>query len=131
MTAVALVLAGLAGALHVFIWTMESITWKQPATWKRFGLESQVDADTTAPMAYNQGFYNLFLAVGAIVGIVLVAGYDGTCDTIGWTLVISACGSMVAASLVLISTGIAYARAAATQGTIPALAVIAAVISLS
>jgi putative membrane protein len=128
MTAVALVLAGIAAALHVFIWTMESITWKQPATWKRFGLESQADADTTAPMAYNQGFYNLFLAVGAIIGIVLVlADRDDT----GWALVIFACASMVAASLVLVSTGAGYARAAATQGTIPALAVIAAVVSLS
>ena len=73
MTAVALVLAGIAALLHVYIWTMESITWKQPATWKRFGLESQADADTTAPLAYNQGYYNLFLAVVTIVGIVLVA----------------------------------------------------------
>lgn len=132
MTAVALVLAGLAAGLHVFIWTMESITWRQPATWKRFGLESQADADVTAPMAYNQGFYNLFLAVGAIVGIVLILAYDdSTCTTIGWTLIIAACASMVAASLVLISTGAKYARAAASQGTIPALAVIAAVIALS
>ena len=132
MTAVALVLAGLAALLHVYIWTMESITWTQPATWKRFGLESQADADTTAPMAYNQGYYNLFLAVGAIAGIVLVAMYDDPpCNTIGWTLVISSCASMAAASLVLISTGAKYARAAATQGTIPALAVIAAIIALS
>lgn len=131
MTAVALVLAGIAAALHVFIWTMESITWKQPATWKRFGVESQADADTTAPMAYNQGYYNLFLAVGAIVGVVLVAGFEGTCDTVGWALLISACASMTAASLVLVSTGIKYARAAATQGTMPALAIIAAVIAIA
>jgi putative membrane protein len=131
MTTVALVLAALAGLLHVYIWTMESITWKQPGTWKRFGLESQADADTTAQLAYNQGYYNLFLAVGAIVGVALVFGYDGTCDTVGWTLLISACGSMVAASLVLVSTGVTFARAAATQGTIPALAIIAAIIALS
>jgi putative membrane protein len=132
MTAVALILAGLAAALHVFIWTMESITWKQPATWKRFGLESQADAETTSSLAYNQGYYNLFLAIGTIVGIVLVVMYDDPpCNTVGWTLIISACASMVAASLVLISTGISFARAAATQGTIPALAVIAAIIALS
>jgi putative membrane protein len=131
MTVVALVLAGIAGALHVFIWTMESITWRQPATWKRFGLESQADADTTASLAYNQGYYNLFLAIMAIVGVVLVAACDGTCDTVGWTLLISACASMAAASLVLVSTGLEYARAAATQGTIPVLAIIAAVIALS
>ena len=72
MTAVALVLAGIAALLHVFIWTMESITWKQPAHVEEVRVESQADADTTAPLAYNQGYYNLFLAVGTIVGIVLV-----------------------------------------------------------
>jgi putative membrane protein len=128
MTAVALVLAGIAAALHVFIWTMESITWKQPATWKRFGLESQADADTTAPMAYNQGYYNLFLAVVAIVGIVLVAADR---DDAGWALAIAACGSMVAASLVLLTTGPGYGRAAATQGTIPAVAVVFAVLAIA
>ena len=128
MIAVALVLAGVAAALHVFIWTMESITWKQPATWKRFGLESQADADTTAPMAYNQGYYNLFLAVVAIIGIVLVVADS---DDAGWALVIAGCASMVAASLVLVSTGAGYARAAATQGTVPALAVLFAVLAIA
>ena len=128
MTVVALVLAGIAAALHVFIWTMESITWKQPATWKRFGLESQADADTTAPMAYNQGYYNLFLAAVAIIGIVLVAADR---DDAGWALVLAACGSMAAASLVLLSTGAGYARAAATQGTVPALAVVFAVLAIA
>ena len=129
MTAVALVLAGIAAALHVFIWTMESITWKQPATWKRFGVESQADADTNALVAYNQGYYNLFLAVIAVIGIVLVV-VAGRNDA-GWALVIAACGSMAAASLVLLSTGAGYARAAATQGTVPALAVIASVLAIA
>ena len=48
---------------------MESLTWTRPATWKRFGLASQADAETTKPLAYNQGFYNLFLAIGAFIGI--------------------------------------------------------------
>lgn len=126
MTAVALVLAGIAAALHVFIWSMESITWTEPATWKRFGLDSQADADTTAPMAYNQGFYNLFLAVGTIIGIVLVIADH---EDVGWTLVVFSCGSMVTASLVLVSSGAKYARAAATQGTVPVLTVIASLIA--
>ena len=128
MTAIALVLAGIAALLHVFIWTMESFTWKQPTTWKRFGLESQADADTTAPLAYNQGYYNLFLAVVTIIGIVLVAGdrHDA-----GWALVLAGCGSMVAAALVLVTSGPGYARAAATQGAIPALAVLVTVLAIA
>jgi putative membrane protein len=128
MTTVALVLAGAAALLHVFIWTMESITWKQPATWRRFGLESQADADTTAPLAYNQGYYNLFLAVVTIIGIVLVVGDRGDA---GWALVLAGCGSMVAAALVLLTTGSGYARAAATQGAVPALAVVFTILAIA
>ncbi len=128
MTAVALVLAGLAAALHVYIWTMESITWREPATWKRFGLESQADADTTAALAFNQGYYNLFLAVVTIVGIVLVA-VERTDP--GWALVLAACGSMAAAALVLLSTGREYTRGAVTQGTIPVLAVVASLLAIA
>lgn len=128
MTTVALIFAGLAAALHVFIWTMESLTWKQPKTWKRFGLESQADAEVTAPLAFNQGFYNLFLAVGTAVGIVCVAK---DCDTVGWTLIIFGCGSMVAAAAVLISTGKKYAQAAMTQALFPAIAVICALIAIN
>lgn len=105
---------------------MESLTWKQPKTWKRFGLESQADAETTAPLAFNQGFYNLFLAIGTAVGIVLVAR---DCDTAGWVLIIFSCASMLAAALVLISAGKAYARAATTQGLFPLLAVVTSVIA--
>lgn len=128
MTAVALIFAGLAAALHVFIWTMESLTWKQPKTWKRFGLESQADAEVTAPLAFNQGFYNLFLAIGTAVGIVSVAR---DCDTVGWTLIIFGCGSMVAAAAVLISTGMKYAQAAITQALFPAIAVVSALIAIN
>ena len=34
-------------------------------------MPDQAAADTIRPMAYNQGFYNLFLAIGAIIGVVL------------------------------------------------------------
>jgi len=126
MTALALIFAGLAAALHVYIWTMESLTWKQPGTWKRFGLHSQAEAETTAPLAFNQGFYNLFLAIGAAVGIVCVAR---NCDTVGWTLIIFSCGCMLAAALVLVSTGKEFVRAAATQGLFPLVAVVLSVVA--
>ena len=45
-------------------------------------------------------------------------------------LIFAGCGSMVAAALVLVSSGPGYARAAATQGTVPALAVAFAVLAL-
>ena len=67
----ATVFAALAALLHVYIFVMESVQWTQPRVWKRFGVPDQAAADTTKPMAYNQGFYNLFLAIGAVLGLVL------------------------------------------------------------
>ncbi|NUT72602.1 DUF1304 domain-containing protein [Pseudarthrobacter sp. C4D7] len=126
MILVSLLFAFLAGALHVFIFTMESFTWTRPATWKRFGIASQADAETTRSLAYNQGFYNLFLAIGAFIGVGLVAlGGAGTVQNVaGWTLIFSCCGSMLLAAAVLALTGRKYLRAAATQGTTPLLAVV-------
>ena len=69
---IAIVAAALAALLHIYIFVMESVLWMRPATWKRFGIRSQDDAGTIRPMALNQGFYNLFLAVGVIVGFFLL-----------------------------------------------------------
>lgn len=126
MILASLLCAFLAAALHVYIFSMESVTWTRPATWKRFGVASQADADTTRPMAYNQGFYNLFLAIAAFTGIGLVAfgGQGSALSVAGWTLIFSSCGSMLLAAAVLAFTGRKYLRPAATQGTLPLLAVV-------
>ena len=118
MILVSLLFAFIAAALHVYIFTMESLTWTKPATWKRFGLASQADAETTRPLAYNQGFYNLFLAIGAFIGVgsVAFAAGDPVQSAVGWTLVFSCCGSMLLAAVVLALSGKKYLRAAATQG---------------
>ncbi|NUP59976.1 MAG: DUF1304 domain-containing protein [Pseudarthrobacter sp.] len=126
MILASLLFAVLAAALHVYIFSMESLTWTRPATWKRFGVASQADAETTRPMAYNQGFYNLFLAVGAFTGsgLVAFAGHGSLQEVAGWTLVFSSCGSMFLAAAVLAFTGRKYLRAAAIQGALPLLAVV-------
>lgn len=124
MTALALIFAGIAALLHVLFFKLESLDWRKPRTWKTFGLASQADADTTASLAFNQGFYNLFLAIGSAVGIGII-GFSDDHDTMGWTLIVFACGSMLAAAVVLISSGgKSYARAAAIQG-VPALLAVA------
>ena len=128
MTTVALVFAGLAALLHVYIWTMESLTWRKPATWKRFGVASQEDAETQALFAFNQGFYNLFLAIVALFGIFqAVVGYTD----VGWALLLSACAMMLGAALVLASCGSKYVRAAVLQGTFPLLALVAGTFALA
>ncbi|GAA1981820.1 DUF1304 domain-containing protein [Microbacterium pumilum] len=117
----ATVFGSLAALLHVYIFVMESVQWSQPRIWRRFGVPDQATADATKPMAYNQGFYNLFLAIGAIIGIVLfwAAGPDTPVDAAGRALVLFTLGSMVAAALVLLTTGMKYLRPALIQGTLP------------
>ena len=128
MTNAALVFAGLAGLLHVYIWTMESLTWRKPATWKRFGVANQEEAETQRMFAYNQGFYNLFLAIGAFLGIGHVLG--GMASE-GWVLILFTSACMVGAALVLASCGKQYARPAITQGTFPLLAILAGIAALA
>ena len=116
------VFASLAALVHVLIFLMESVLWPRPAVWKRFGLRSQTDADTIRPMALNQGFYNLFLAVGVGIGLVLLANpllQFGASIIIFFSM---AC--MLAASLVLVISNRSLARAALTQGLFPLIAVI-------
>lgn len=127
MILASLFFAFLAALLHVYIFTMESITWTKPATWKRFSLSSQSDAEITKPLAYNQGFYNLFLAIGALVGIIAV--WAGS-PQVGWTLVFSSCGSMLLAALVLAASGRKYLRAATTQGITPLIAVVLGILAV-
>ena len=117
----ATVFGSLAALLHVYIFVMESVQWSQPRIWKRFGVPDQRTADATKPMAYNQGFYNLFLAIGAIIGIVLfwAGGPDSAGEIAGRALVLFTLGSMVAAALVLLTTGMKYLRPALIQGTLP------------
>lgn len=119
MTIVAVVLAMLAALLHVYIFVLESFRWTEPSTRKTFGV-SEADAQVLAPMAYNQGFYNLFLAIITIVGVAMI----GSQKVAGSSLALAGTGSMLAAAVVLVARDRSMLRAAMTQGTIPALAVL-------
>jgi len=117
-----LVLAALAAAVHVHIFVLESVRWTHPATRRIFGVRSAQDAETMRQLAFNQGFYNLFLAVTVLVGVVLAAAGR---PVVGATLLLAATGMMLAAALVLVLSDRAKRRAAAVQGVLPLLAVIA------
>jgi putative membrane protein len=123
MLAVTLVLAGLAALLHVYIFVLESLRWEAPATRRVFGMSAEVAA-TTKPLAFNQGFYNLFLAVVTAVGIVLAHPRPEAATA----LLAAGPGSMLAAALVLVTSDPGRARPALTQGLLPLLALVALVI---
>lgn len=117
MALLATVFIGITALLHVYIFIMESIQWRQPAIWKRFGVASQADADTMAVMAYNQGFYNLFLAIGAALGLIL---YWTSAHQAGLALAAFTSASIVFAAIVLLTSGKRRLRPALIQG-LPAL----------
>ncbi len=126
MLVVASVLAALAAALHVVIFLMEAVLFARPAVHARFGTRDEAVA-AVRPWAFNQGFYNLFLALGVVVGVVLVAAGS---TTVGLALVLFGCGAMALAAVVLVASERRMARAAVLQGTLPALAVVASVVAL-
>ncbi|MEK7354809.1 MAG: DUF1304 domain-containing protein [Bdellovibrionota bacterium] len=61
----------ISGLIHIYIFYVESITWGKPSTNKAFGIRNPADAETTRQFAFNQGFYNLFLALGIFAGFAL------------------------------------------------------------
>ncbi len=119
MLTAGLIFAALAALLHVYIFVMESLTWTSPRTRATFGTTPE-EAETTKLLAFNQGFYNLFLAIVTAVGIVAIClGHKA----VGAALSFAGVGSMLAAAAVLLASSPDKARAAITQGAFPLIAV--------
>ena len=117
--------AMIAGLLHVYIFVLESIRWRHPSAWRKFGIASQEHANIIRPMAFNQGFYNLFLAVGIAGGLALTAA--GSVDA-GRAVVLFACSCMVGAGAVLVLSSRRFARSAAIQAVPPLIAIVATLV---
>ena len=121
MHPIAIAAAVVAALVHVWFFVLESIRFMQPAVWRRFGLASEAEAGVVRSFAFNQGFYNLFLAVGIALGLGLTAAGDVAA---GRAIVLFACGSMIAAGVVLAAHNPAFVRAALIQVGPPIVAVI-------
>jgi putative membrane protein len=121
------VLAAVAALVHVYIFVLESVLWRGARARAIFGT-SEEEARVTAPLALNQGFYNLFLTADVVVGIVLLLARN---EAAGVTAVLIGTGSMVAAALVLLVSDRSKARAALVQGLIPAVAIVLTVIGVA
>jgi putative membrane protein len=126
MVTAGLVFAALAALLHVYIFTMESLTWTSARTRATFGTTAD-EAETTKLLAFNQGFYNLFLATISGLGIARVVMGD---RAVGAALIFAGLGSMAAAAAVLLLSAPDKARAALIQGTFPVIAIVLLVLGL-
>lgn len=117
----------LAALLHVYIFVLESVRWTEPVTWKTFGIQSQEQADVIRPMAFNQGFYNLFLGVVAGIGVSILPASAAA----GIALIFAGTGSMVLAALVLLLSSKTNRRSAFMQGTLPFIGLVLVALSLA
>ena len=119
MLIIGMIAALLAAALHVFIFYIESFAWTTRAL-SVFGMDRE-SAEATKEMAFNQGFYNFFLAIEAFAGIAI---YYLASRPVGLTLALFGTGSMLAAALLLFVTSPDKRSAAIKQGFLPLLAVV-------
>lgn len=122
MPVLAILAAAVAALVHAWFFALESFLFERPTVFKRFGLRSAEDAATVRPMAFNQGFYNLFLAIGIAVGLVLVVTGQ---EAAGRAIVLFACACMVGAGAVLLATSRRFLTAAAIQAGPPLVTLLA------
>jgi len=126
MVIAGLLLAGLAALFHVYVFYLESVAWTHERTRATFRTSVE-EAAITRPLAFNQGFYNLFLALIVVVGLIAFAA---NAPIVGAALVLAGAGSMVAAGLVLLLSSQDLAVAALSQLVPPLLAVILLAVGL-
>ena len=121
MSPIAQLAALIAALIHVGFFYLASIVFTRPTVWGRFHIASQADADVIRPMALNQGFYNLFLGLGVVAGLVLIAA---GAESAGTAIVLFACACMALAGVVLLATDRRFLRAAALQALPPLVAIV-------
>jgi putative membrane protein len=114
----------LAGLVHVLIFCMESLWWTTPQVRARFR-QTPEQAEATRLLAFNQGFYNLFLGVGIFAAFALMhlGHYDAAQTLLVWN-----CAFMLAAAVVLLVSAPGMRRGALIQGAAPLVYLVAAAI---
>lgn len=92
-------LALLPAFLHVYIFLMESVFFHHKRTQRIFNVKSD-EVVAVKPWAFNQGFYNLFLALGIFAGFYLMQ--DETTAPQGKALVLFNLLCIAGAGLILL-----------------------------
>lgn len=122
------VFTGAAALVHVYIWMLESVLWDRESTRRIFRVRTDADVETLRPMAYNQGYYNLFLALGVGAGLTLAWTSH---EIAGLVLAVFAGVCMVLAALVLVTSNRRMLRAALIQGALPLVGIVLLVLPLT
>ena len=123
MPLIAQLSALLAAAIHVWFFILESIVFTRPTVAARFGIKTPEQLAAVRPMAFNQGFYNLFLAIGIAAGVAQIAA---GATIAGRSVVLFACLCMVWAGIVLLVTSPRLRQAALIQLVPPLVAIVTA-----
>lgn len=121
MSVIAQVFVVIAGLFHVVVFAMESLLFSRPSIYRRFLVKDETELAAARPWAFNQGFYNLFLAAGALGG--LIWGGDK-----GHAIALFACACMAGAGVVLVASDRRMMRAAAAQAVPPIVALVLAAV---
>ena len=121
MNTIAQIFVAVAGVFHLAVFALESLLFKKPSTYRRFLIRTEAEAEVVRPWAFNQGFYNLFLALGALGG--LIAGGDK-----GHAIALFACACMAGAGVVLLASDRRMVRPAALQAVPPILGLVLAAV---
>jgi len=128
MNLAALIFSVLTIVIHVLVFIGESLLWGEPVILDRVlskvnapeGVSPSDQAQILEVLFFNQGFYNLFVALGGVAGLVLYR-YGRTQG--GLALVCYTCLFALGAGVILASTTTAY-LAAAIQGLPPLIALV-------
>lgn len=110
------IFALLSAIIHILFFCLESLLWTNPKVQKIFG-QSAETIDATTLLAFNQGFYNLFFALGMIVGIAVMEKHK----TIGFTLIAYIGSCMLGAAMVLLYSAPKMITGVTAQGLFPAI----------
>lgn len=106
-----------AAIIHIFFFILESVLFQKSNGYKYFKMKKE-DHAAVKPWAFNQGFYNLFLAVGMLIGLYYVTQLEIRMAG----MMVSFCGlSMVIAGIVLFLTDRKMRRGALIQAVPPLL----------
>lgn len=114
---VSFIFFAIAAIVHFSFFILESILFQKPNGYKLFKLKES-DHEPVKIWALNQGFYNLFLALGMVVGLyfVIIGRRESAGVLVGFSGL-----SMIGAGIVLLFTSPNTRRGALLQILPPAI----------